>query len=124
MINKDYDDVFDGLANSCRRQLLVELSTHNPHDVPKLPEMSQKIAEADEGLFQQHLSSSRVIPGVDEELLRLHYVHLPKLTDYGFIEWDRDAHVVTKGPRFDEMKPLLKLLIDQQKEETVVLLRE
>ncbi|MFC6718950.1 hypothetical protein ACFQHN_15380 [Natrialbaceae archaeon GCM10025896] len=86
--------------------------------------MSQKIAEADEGLFQQHLSSSRVIPGVDEELLRLHYVHLPKLTDYGFIEWDRDAHVVTKGPRFDEMKPLLKLLIDQQKEETVVLLRE
>ena len=120
----DNDKLFGALADSRRRQLLVELVTHNPHHVPELSGKSQEIANADENLFQQHLASSRTVPGVDEELLRLHHVHLPKLADYGFIEWDRDAHVVTKGPRFDEMRPLLELLIDQQKEETVVLLRE
>ncbi|WP_255194661.1 DUF7344 domain-containing protein [Natronobeatus ordinarius] len=120
----DDDELFDALADSRRRQLLVELLTHNPQHVPELSRKSQEIAKADEKLFQQHLSSSRTIPGVDEGLLRLHYIHLPKLADYGFIEWDRNTHVVTKGPRFDEMRPLLEPLIDQQKEETVVLLRE
>ena len=120
----DNEDVFDALADSRRRQVLVELLTDNPQHVPELSERSQEIAEADEGLLQQHLSGSPGIPAGDEELLRLYYVHLPKLADYGFIEWDRDAHVVTKGPRFDEMKPLLELLIDQQEEGSVVLLRQ
>lgn len=37
----------------------------------------------------------------------LTHVHLPKLADAGYIEWDRDAHTVVKGPRFDEIRPLM-----------------
>lgn len=120
----DNEDMFDALAASRRRKLLVELLIYNPQHVPELSGRSQEIADAHEGLLQQHLSGSPGIPGVDEELLRLYHVHLPKLADYGFIEWERDAHVVAKGPRFDEMTPLLELLTDQQEDEAVVLLRQ
>lgn len=36
--------------------------------------------------------------------------HLPKLEEAGYIEWDRDTGKISKGPRFDEIKPLLKLI--------------
>ncbi|WP_254544885.1 transcriptional regulator [Halomarina pelagica] len=44
------------------------------------------------------------------KLMLLNAVHLPKLADYGFIEWDRNTHEVMKGPKFDEIRPLLELL--------------
>lgn len=120
----DNEDAFDALADRRRRQLLVELVTHNPQHVPELSGSAQEFAEADEGLIQECLSGSPEIPGRDGELLRLHHVHLPKLADYGFIRWNRDAHVITKGPRFDEIRPVLELLIDQQEDEPVVLIRQ
>lgn len=36
--------------------------------------------------------------------------HLPKLEEAGYIEWDRDTGEISKGPRFDEIKPLLELI--------------
>ena len=106
------DDVFDALAAGSRRHLLIELATHDPYHVPELSDGSLEVAEADEGLLRTHLAGSGTIPGVNDDLLRMHYVHLPKLVDYGFVEWDRDAHVVTKGPRFDDLRPILELLTD------------
>jgi len=50
-----------------------------------------------------------------EELTRLvamQHVHLPKLERYGFIEWDQDTNQVSKGPNFDEIRPLLKIIDD------------
>ena len=44
------------------------------------------------------------------------HVHLPKMDECGFIDWDREERTVTKGPRFDEIKPLLTMLIDTQHE--------
>lgn len=114
----DNEDLFDALADGRRRRLLLELFANNPRIVPQLSEDSRAIAAADEGLLRAHLSSSRTIDGVDEDRLRLHLVHLPKLADYGFVMWDRDAHLVTKGSRFDEMTAVLELLDEQSDDRT------
>ena len=51
----------------------------------------------------------------DETLkLSMHHVHLPKLEESGFIDADRQQHSVTRGPRFDEIRPLLELLDDNR----------
>lgn len=114
----DNEDLFDALADSRRRRLLLELFANNPRIVPQLSEDSRTVAAADEELLRAHLSSSRTIDGVDEDRLRLHLVHLPKLADYGFVMWDRDAHLVTKGSRFDEMTAVLELLDEQSDDGT------
>lgn len=44
---------------------------------------------------------------VKNQKLELYHNHLPKLDDAGLIEWDREEGVVEKGPRFDEVHPLL-----------------
>ncbi|WP_436927670.1 hypothetical protein [Halosimplex amylolyticum] len=46
----------------------------------------------------------------------MQHVHLPKLADYRFIEWNQGTHEVTKGPKFDEIRPLLELLDDREDE--------
>ncbi|MDF9744903.1 transcriptional regulator [Natrinema salsiterrestre] len=50
----------------------------------------------------------------DEELAALltemKHVHLPLLEDYGFIDWDEGNHEVTKGPKFDDIRPLLEMM--------------
>ncbi|WP_243645299.1 hypothetical protein [Natrarchaeobius chitinivorans] len=47
-----------------------------------------------------------------DETNRIEYdhVHLPKLADYGFIEWSHGTDRVERGPRFDEIEPTLELL--------------
>ncbi|MDG5762097.1 transcriptional regulator, partial [Natronococcus sp. A-GB1] len=46
----------------------------------------------------------------------LHHVHLPKLTDAGFINWDPQTETITRGPYFDEIEPLLTLIDTHQDE--------
>ena len=79
------------LANKYRRRLLVALLEHNPQD-EKNP-----LAETE---------------GDDIESLKIAMIHshLPKLEEAGFIEWDRERHAVRKGPRFDQIRPLLELM--------------
>jgi hypothetical protein len=42
--------------------------------------------------------------------LVLTHAHLPKLDDAGYIEWDRETDEISKGPRFEEIEPLLELI--------------
>ncbi|WP_049925748.1 DUF7344 domain-containing protein [Halopiger goleimassiliensis] len=111
MVN--HDEVFDALADGQRRRLLLQLRS-GPQRVPQPSGVSRTVAEANENLLQRHLSSSRTIAGADEYSLSMHHVHLPKLTAYGFVEWDRDDDLVTQGHRFDELTPHLDLLVEQQ----------
>ncbi|WP_246983352.1 DUF7344 domain-containing protein [Halorientalis marina] len=89
----------DALADVQRRKLLVALLEHNPQD-----DSAVVIADSE--------SESDAV----ERLVSMQHVHLPKLTDYGFIEWDEDTHEVMKGPNFDEIRPLLELLDDHEDE--------
>jgi hypothetical protein len=46
----------------------------------------------------------------EEVLIRLIHVDLPKLADAGYINWDTDSETVSKGSRFAEVEPLVRLL--------------
>ena len=113
MVN--YDNVFDALTVSHRRRLLTKLLS-SPQYVLKPSGISREIVEADENLLQMYLSSSRTITEVDEYSVSMHHIHLPKLAEYEFIEWNQDDNLVVQGHRFDEVIPHLWLLAEQQDE--------
>lgn len=114
-----YDDVFDALADEQRRQLLLGLAYREIYLLAPLSGVSQDLAAAHQGLLRTHLASSRELPSVDEALVRMHCVHLPKLAAYGFVEWDQTDNLVTRGERFDDVEPVLELLDDQRREHSV-----
>lgn len=91
---------FDILSHPARRRLLVALDAQNPRDEDDLA--SNSIAGDGENL----------------ELLEqeMYHSHLPKLEEAGFINWDRDRGTITRGPRFEEIEPLIKLMNDHQDE--------
>lgn len=64
--------------------------------------------EAHEALLREYLAGSTEIADADKADIRTHHVHLPKLVEYGHIEWNHDTHVTTKGPKFDDVRPLLE----------------
>jgi predicted transcriptional regulator len=94
-----FDDMVDALADVQRRKLLIALLEHNPQD-----DTPVVIADSE--------SESDAV----ERLVTMQHVHLPKLADYGFIEWNEETHEVMKGPNFDEITPLLELLDDHEDE--------
>ena len=89
------------LKNGYRRRLLVALLEHNPQ-LDDDPQMSPFDTVSDETM----------------EALRvqIHHTHLPKLEATELIERDRETNAVRKGPRFDEIRPLLVLLCDHSGE--------
>ncbi len=88
------DLLFDVLADRCRRRLLVALLDHNPQkDGPQKP---RNVAFDDEELEQLEVAMT--------------HSHLPKLEEAGFIDWNQEAGLVRKGPRFGDVKPLLELI--------------
>lgn len=108
------DDIFDAVVHVQRRRLLVDLLEEGPQSVTELSLKGREMVEANEAFLEQYLSGPRDIDGVDDDLLRLHHVHLPKLAGYGFVEWSPGAGLVAKGPRFDEVRPVLELLVDRR----------
>ena len=84
----------DILSNAHRRRLLIALSRENPQN-DGTPPVSSGQSHRERAIMMQH-------------------VHLPKLEDYGYIEWNRTSKQVVKGPKFDEIKPLLALLVKNQ----------
>lgn len=88
------DTILEMMADPSRRRLLVALANHNPQDHDSsIP--ATEISSDDEG---------------DHSPLQMIHTHLPKLADAELIEWDRDANQVQKGPRFDEICPLVEMI--------------
>lgn len=104
------DEIFEALADTQRRRLLVFLLHHDSQYVAELSDVSSELAEMHQTLLRRYLSGPYEVAGSDKELLQMHHVHLPKLAAYDFIDWNRENNLVTKGDRFDEMKPFLKLV--------------
>lgn len=94
-----FDDILAALAHVQRRKLLVALLDHNPQD--------------DTPVF---IADDKSDLDPIERLVEMRHNHLPKLADYGFIEWDKDVNEVSKGPNFDEIKPILELLVAHEDE--------
>jgi hypothetical protein len=94
-----FDSMIVALSDIQRRNLLIALLDKNPQD-------DSPTVTFEDG------SDSEVM----EHLIRMHHLHLPMLENYGFIEWDRQKGEVTKGPTFDEIRPLLELLIEHEDE--------
>ena len=87
------EEMFDALGAVQRRRVLVEL-LESPED--PLRGITDPETETE----------TRFV----EDTVRMAHIHLPKLDDYEFIDWDEDADVVRTGEQFDEIEPLLDLL--------------
>ena len=107
-------ELFDAVADEYRRNLLTRLLERELQPIQQLTGISRAISNGHEELLRRHLSSSRNIADVDEQLLRAHHIHLPKLEASDLIEWDRETNVVTRGPRFDEVRPILRLVTNDR----------
>ncbi|WP_255152661.1 DUF7344 domain-containing protein [Halorarius halobius] len=81
------------LSHRPQRRLLVELLYANPQDDTPVDDDEPK--PKDEEL---------------ELLLDFRHYHLPELEDKGLIDYDRENNVITKGPNFEEIKPVLELI--------------
>ena len=81
------DSAFEALTRAERRDLLVALE-----------------GESFDGLSLE----PQAIP--ERRWIELNHVHLPKLEDAGFVSWDAESQVVTKGPRFTELYPLIEFI--------------
>jgi hypothetical protein len=92
--------VLRSLEHPARRRLLVAILEHNPQsDVVVIPE------DVHEG---------RVDP--DTLQVEFEHVHLPLLRSHGYIAWDQGRGQVTKGPSFEEIRPVLELFEDHRDE--------
>lgn len=97
------DRVFEALANPYRRQLLLAMLESNPQDDDDIDPLD--LLKQDETTDDVHATQ-----------INLEHVHLPKLTDMGFIEWDRESGDLSKGPNWGGIAPLLQLMHDHQDE--------
>ena len=112
-----YDEAFDTVANSRRRQLLVQLLVDGPQPIPYLSTESRELLEAHPAVLREYLTGSMEVARANKADIRSYHVHLPKLAEDNYIEWAQDAHLVTKGANFDDLRPILELLDDQPDEQ-------
>jgi hypothetical protein len=95
--------VFEALANPYRRQLLLAMYEANPQD----DHDPDPLDLLDPGQSSDDLEVNR---------FRMDHIHLPKLADMGFIEWDQESGELSKGPEWAAVAPLLGLIHDHQDE--------
>jgi GAF domain-containing protein len=85
----DVDSMLDALAHPARRVVLGALL--GDATGISAAALERRLDDADDGL-------------------RLHHVDLPKLAAAGYVAWDDDAEVVSAGPKFPEIEPLVRLV--------------
>lgn len=90
LLRSGIDDVFDSLRSRRRRLVLLLLKQGTVETEADLVLRGDEEAESAE--------------------IDLRHNHLPKLADAGYIDWDPDSGEITKGPRFDEIEPLVELI--------------
>lgn len=95
------DDAFEALADSRRRELLFGLHSVDP--------------PADGMVDPRELLGRECeVSDLDATQVELHHVHLPKLSEKGYLDWKRDAGEISKGPAWDEISPLLDVLRENE----------
>ncbi|WP_449272244.1 DUF7344 domain-containing protein [Haloprofundus halophilus] len=94
------DQQFISLSHPTRRRILITLAEDNPRDVD---EFERSDFTTEDGELEQFI-------------VTLHHNHLPQLADAGFIDWDRESNTITRGPNFEEIRPLVTLIANHQEE--------
>lgn len=86
----DVDDLFEALSNS-RRRHVIRLVGDDEVDVG---ELARTIAAVENEIALESIDSQQR----KRVYVALHQVHLPKLDDYGIVEWNDRAQTITTGP--------------------------
>lgn len=86
-----FDQVADALGDQTRRHILVELLDH------------------------ASVAVSRARERGDSEIELIHS-HLPKLDSLEYISWNRKQGTIVKGPNWDEIEPVVRLLDNNQEQ--------
>lgn len=87
-------DALELLTRQSRRGILMDLRDSDPGDSLSMAEANEEVEfEAD-----------------------LIHNHLPRLEEAGVIEWDRKGSKIYRGPEFERIEPLLRL-IDEHEDE-------
>lgn len=94
------DHLLKALSHPTRRRILAALSERNPRDEDEFEAVEFRSDDGDRAAFEA----------------QLYHQHLPHLADAGFITWDTETNTVTRGPNFEEIAPLLRLMADHQDE--------
>ena len=103
------DDQFDALRNVHRRRLLVALLDRETVEGAEWRRgAAVTVGGTDPGTNDGTRAGARGPP--DSTAAELYHVHLPRLDDQGFVDYDRESDVVTRGERYDEIRPMLELL--------------
>lgn len=86
----------EAVSDTYRRQLLLALAEANPRSDTTLDPLEHPDAPSP----------------VDEGVTRptIEHVHLPKLTDLGYVTRDEGTGELSKGPNWSEVEPYLPLL--------------
>ena len=90
-----WDAVFNALSAEPRRQLIVSLL-----DAPSDRDVS----------LPESAVNPNVPPDPDTLRMELRHHHLPMLSDFGFVEWDTDPLVASRGPQFAEAAVVFEAL--------------
>ncbi len=90
-----FDNIAGALGDQTRRQILLELLDHNP--------VGQPVAA----------TTTDTRENEKRELQRVH-THLPKLEEMDYIVWDREHGSIVKGPNWEEIEPIVRLLSDNR----------
>lgn len=83
---------FEVLSDSYRRGIVVLLT-----------DLEQEEAVS----FDALLGIDRATDNPETEL---YHKHLPKLDDWGYIEWERERGTIRRGPCFEELEDLVEVL--------------
>ncbi|WP_157533204.1 DUF7344 domain-containing protein [Haloferax profundi] len=97
----DAGGVFEALANPAQRELLFALADANP--------------SGDETLDPADLLASDGEVDVPERTqIGLYHVHLPKLDELGFIDWDRETGQICTGDGWNDVAPVLDVIQENE----------
>ena len=95
------DEAFSALSNVHRRRVMMSLAEHNPQK-----DTSIHVPE------DVHVGEKEL----DDLQIELYHTHLPQLEEAGFIRWKKDEHEIVKGPRFEEVRPVVELIANSTDE--------